>query len=150
MNILRQGFMMWIPFALLCLGAGFAVELAEGSKIGTSAYPGRGFIVILWFAAILGYPFTFLPLTLIVNRTMNRVIPRMLMYTAAGALGGYWYFTGAYAPFIDAYDLRSMTAVLSFGAAGILYALLDHYLFNHPKAFQHKPDVKEEERHSGT
>ncbi|SFP35536.1 hypothetical protein [Salibacterium halotolerans] len=140
-RILRHSLIMWIPFALLCLGAGFAVELVEGSEVATTRYTGfqnigTGFLLMIWFTGVLAYPVTFLPLTLLISRITNRRMIRIVTYAFISGLGGWWYFNGAYDPFIEQYGLNSMSAVVCVGAAGILYALLDHYLFNHPKAFR--------------
>ncbi|MFD2706826.1 hypothetical protein [Salibacterium lacus] len=135
-RILRHSLIMWIPFALLCLGAGFAVELVEGSKVTTTYHIGGVFPLMIWFTSVLVYPVTFLPLTLLINKTTNRLMIRILSYGLISGLSGWWYFNGAYEPFREQYDLNSSSAVFFFAAAGILYALLDHYLFNHPKAFR--------------
>ncbi|MFZ4453557.1 hypothetical protein [Salibacterium aidingense] len=141
LRILRHGLIMWIPFALLCVGAGFGVELVEGSKITTSAYfgfrnIGTGFLLMIWFAAVLVYPISFLPLSLLISKNANRLTARVFIYTLISGFSGLWYFYSAYETYRQQYDLKSTSAVLFFGAAGMLYALLDHYLFNHPKAFR--------------
>ncbi|WP_424769323.1 hypothetical protein [Paenibacillus sp. sgz302251] len=105
----------------------------EGYKIGTSEYYGLrniGFIfvsMIFLFSTVI-YPVFLWPLSWVVGKITNPFIGRVLILILSG-IGGYALFYKAYDErFIREYDLNSITAIIFFSIAGIIYILVDYFL----------------------
>lgn len=128
-------------FILLFTAAALSLELLEGSKITTTEYYGFQnigftFIVLMFLTACVLYPVTLLPISLLISKLVRGVLLRVLFYGILGVIGGIMMFNQLYNDrFIQEYGLNLSTAILIFGAAGIIYALLDHYL--HKRSHKH-------------
>ncbi len=124
---------LWITSVTLFTLAFLGVELMEGYKIGTSEYYGLrniGFIfvsMIFLFSTVI-YPVFLWPLSWVVGKITNPFIGRVLILILSG-IGGYALFYKAYDErFIREYDLNSITAIIFFSIAGIIYILVDYFL----------------------
>ena len=136
-NFFHYG-MMWLVFATLLTGAVIGLELVEGNKITSTQYYGLRnmggiFILLIFLVSIVLYPFTFLPLTLLVHRWIRPFPIRLLIYGGIGGACAIWVFNRLYndppgSHFIDAYDLNLASAVILLLLVGLLYGLADYYV----------------------
>ena len=121
---------MWVPFIVLFALAGYGVEAIEGNKIRTSEYLSLGigfYVFIMCSVAFVFYLVSFLPLTFVVNKFVNALLVKGIIFTFSGGVIGAIAFGKIYeARFIEEYNLNIMSAVSIFSLAGLLYALVDH------------------------
>lgn len=127
---------MWTSFAFLFTIATFGLELLEGNKITTTAYYGLRnlgltFIIFISLFSVILYLISFLPVTIIVNKFINALMVRVIIYSIQGGIIGIWAFNKLYGfadgYLIKEYDLDKNSAIFIFGIAGLLYALVDYY-----------------------
>lgn len=128
---------LWTAYAILIAAALFGLEIAEGNKITTTEYYGLQnmgpiFIFMLSALVVVLYPITCLPLTMLLGRFVRFMVLRMIIYAVLGSAAGYRIFHSMYdygdGYFIRGYGLDENTGVLIFGAAGLLYGGIDHYM----------------------
>ncbi len=128
---------LWAAYAILITAALFGLEIAEGNKITTIEYYGLRnmgpiYLFMLSALAVVLYPIVCLPLTMLLGRFVRLMVLRMIIYAVLGGTAGYYIFHGMYdygeGYFIRGYGLDENTGVLVFGAAGLLYGWIDHYM----------------------
>jgi hypothetical protein len=133
---------LWIAYAVLLTAALFGLEIAEGYKITTTEYYGMQnigpiYLFMLSALAVVLYPVTFMPLTMLLGRFVRLTLLRMIIYAAIGGAAGYKIFHGMYDfgddYFIREYGLDENTGVLLFGAAALFYGGIDHYVRHRKK-----------------
>lgn len=136
MNFFKHYLILGVVFTLLFTSATIGLELLEGNKLTTTEYYGLnnlGFTFILYISVLsfLLYPVSFLPLTLLVHKFTNLLIGRIFIYSSIAGLIGIWVFNKLYnyrdGSFIKEYELNINSAILVFGIAGFIYALIDYY-----------------------
>lgn len=125
---------MWGFFTILFTFAILGLEIFEGNKITTTEYYGlrnMGIIFIL-FHFIIGliiYPISFFPLSFLINKFLNILIVRLVIYSLIGVFSGIWTFNRLYGfadgYFINGYELNMSSAIIIFGVSGLVYALVD-------------------------
>ena len=130
--------MMWLVFAMVLTGAVIGLELIEGDKITSTQYYGLRnmggiFILFILLCSLVLYPFTCLPLTLLVHRWIRPFSIQLLIFTGVGGICGMWVFDMLYndppgSHLRDAYNLHIASAVILFGLAGLVYGLVDYYI----------------------
>ena len=123
---------MWIPFILLFSCATYGVELLEGNKIKTTEYMGIidvGPFFFLFIGASIGtvlYPLSFLPLTFVVSKYIDKVKFKMLIFTFFGGLIGGLLFNLIYdSRFVEEYNLSILSPIIIFGVIGFLFSLAE-------------------------
>lgn len=112
--------------------AAFGLELWEGTKISTTEYYGFqnigfAFIFLVFLFSVLLYPVILLPLSWVIRKIVNPLVNRIMIFLLSG-IAGYGFFYEVYDErFIREYHLNSSTAIIFFGIAGFIYALVDYY-----------------------
>ena len=120
----------WLCFMALFMAAALGLEMLEGYNIATSEYYGLRnlgavFVFLLFVYGLAAYLIAALPLALLDYRLRLNGWVWAALWSVLGALGGYTLFHNSYAHWTDrGYELNVLTAVLLFGAAGLLYGLL--------------------------
>lgn len=136
-KLLKHYSLLWAGFCIIFTLAIFALELIEGNKITTTEYYGLmnlGFVIIFieFIAILIFYPITFFPITLLFNWFIRSNIAAVVLFTIMGCVSGWWIFQKLYADFdnyfVDGYGLNVSTAIILFGAAALLYGILNAWL----------------------
>ncbi|WP_225446163.1 hypothetical protein [Paenibacillus rhizovicinus] len=121
---------------LLFFAAALSLELLEGSKITTSEYYGLRniglvFVFLIVLEAVLCASIM-VPISILISKFVKAAFGRVLLYFIFGLIGGSYMFNHLYnESYVREFDLNISTAILLFGAVGILYALIDQYLQQH-------------------
>lgn len=129
---------MWIVFVILIFIGVLGLELVEGMKIGASEYYGLRNVREVYFLIIfteyclpysLVYLFIVSPLSIILRKnTSVMLVIRITVFTILGAIGGKLLFPSYFLEhIIEWFDLKELTAIVSFGACGLAYSLIDTY-----------------------
>lgn len=108
---------MWVPFVVLFAFAGLGIVVIEenrttGEYIGLSDFGPLFFLFISGSYALIFYVVSFLPLTYIVNKFVNFLLFKVVIFTIAGALIGAFVF--------------EISAIIIFSITGLLYSLLEN------------------------
>lgn len=136
-KLIKHYSLLWAGFCIIFTIAIFALELIEGNKITTTEYYGLmnlGFVIIFieFIAILIFYPITFFPITLLFNWLVRSNIVAVVLFTIMGCVSGWWIFQKLYADFdnyfVDGYGLNVSTAIILFGAAALLYGILNAWL----------------------
>lgn len=132
MKKFKHCLIMWIPFGLLFAFAGFGLEVLEGNKIRTTEYLGLRdlgliYLFIVGSLTFAFYPISFLPLTLVVSKLVKSLLFKMVIFTFFGGVLGAFAFNKIYnSRFVEDYHLSVVSAVITFGIAGLLYAFIEN------------------------
>ena len=124
---------MWIPFVLLFTYATFGLEFLEGKKILTSEHielnNSEHFYLFMETALVIClYPISFLPLTLIVNKLVENLLFKTVIFTFFGGLLGALVFKIIFNSFfIEIYKLSIISSIIMFSIAGLLYAFVESF-----------------------
>ena len=124
---------MWIPFVLLFTYATFGLEFLEGKKILTSEHIelNNSELFYLFMETVLViclYPISFLPLTLIVNKFVENLLFKTVIFTFFGGLLGALVFKIIFNSFfIEIYKLSIISSIIMFSIAGLLYAFVESF-----------------------
>jgi hypothetical protein len=139
LKFFKHYFMMWLIFSILTTLTTLGLELLEGNKITTTEYYGLRnlgvtFIIFSLLTSIAIYPFSFFPLTLLVNAFINSLIVRVIIYLFVSGASGICIFNRLYnytnGYLIKSYELNMYTSIILFSVAGLIYGLLDYFLKN--------------------
>lgn len=143
MHVLRHYLIMWMFFIVLFSAAVWGLELLEGNKITTTEYYGLRNIGYIFLAvhsliAVVMYPIALWPLSLIIRKIVTTPLGQVLIYTVLGGLSGMLIFHNMYDDyFVQGYQLNRSSAMVIFGAFGLVYAIMDRFfasiLFNKMK-----------------
>ena len=122
---------MWIPFGILFTFAGLGLELIEGKKITTTEYWGIYDLKIIYLFLIgsvtfILYIFSFMPVTFVVSKFIESLRFKVVIFTFFGGVVGVFALKILYgARLIEEYHLNFYSAIIIFGLAGFLYALVE-------------------------
>ncbi|SDS62596.1 hypothetical protein SAMN05444162_1886 [Paenibacillaceae bacterium GAS479] len=129
-----------IKYVILCviyfavfMGALLGVEWIEGRKITSTEYYGLmnlggGYIILIFFVAVILYVPVVLPLTLIVNRWLRHPLLQGILFIGLALWAGQIQYRNYGEYFIGGYGLQPYTSWWVFGAAGILYTAANVWL----------------------
>lgn len=137
MNRFKYNLIMCGIFVSLYTIATMVLEFFEGNKITTTLYYGLrnigfGFVLYNLVFSFLLYLISFLPLTLLLNKFVESLFLRIIVYSFIGGISGIWIFNHLYnyQDFIRSYEFNKSSAIIVFGVSGTIYALVEYYLFN--------------------
>ena len=122
---------MWIPFVLLFTYAVFGLEFVEGNKIMLTEQiklnnPEPFHLLMESVLVIVLYPISFLPLTLIVNEYVKKLIFKLFVFTFSGGLLGAFVFKIIFdSYFIEEFKLSIFSSIIIFSIAGLLYTFVE-------------------------
>ncbi|MBD3917572.1 hypothetical protein H8B09_02300 [Paenibacillus sp. PR3] len=125
---------LWFVSVILFNGAFLGLELLEGNKITTTEYYGLRnigvtFLFITFFLSII-VSAVFLIITAVLHRWARRIWPlHYALYCGLGIYAGWRFFYTLYnESFVSEFHLNMSTAYMVFGAAGLLYSIMDTVL----------------------
>ena len=115
MKIFYHCLIMWAPFIVLFAFAGLGIVVIEENR--SEEYIGLDFgplfyLFISGTYALIFYPVSFLPLTLIVNKFVKSLLFKVVIFTIAGAVIGVFVF--------------EISAIIIFSITGLLYSLIEN------------------------
>lgn len=125
--------MLWMLSVVLFVLASIALELIEGYKITTTEYYGLqnigfAYVAVQFLLSVILYPIILGPISWITQKIEPGVIGALILILLWG-VGGYAVFHRSYQDrFVEEYGLSSVTAILLFGLAGMMYALAEFFL----------------------
>jgi len=143
-SIVRRFLLQGLCFMTAAFGAAFALEAIEGMKIGTTEYyglmnAGNMYFLLMLFAfghyVAAFYMLVAFPFSWVMRRWIPIVAVRAMIYTGIGGWGGGWIFHQLYSDyFVTGYDLNQSTSRWLFAIAGLVYALLEYWVWHKPVA----------------
>ncbi|WP_336789390.1 hypothetical protein [Paenibacillus sp. MMO-177] len=128
---------LWAVYIILFTLAAIGLELLEGNKITTTEYYGLRnmgsiFVMFCLLSSVVMYVVTFFPLTLLLTRLVKLWPARIILYSIAGGIIGIWVFDQFYDLgddyYVKGYGLNVNSALILFGLAGFIYAVMDRFL----------------------
>ncbi|WP_088103554.1 hypothetical protein [Halalkalibacter urbisdiaboli] len=143
MDYAKRYVWLCILFTILFGLALWLLEIIEGSKITTSEHLDFG-LFLVGLGALFGFFLfflTFFPLTLFIQKFLNILAVKLVMFTTLAAWGGTLIFDAMYVDwFIEGYNLNVGMAMILYGIVGFIYAVADHFLMyeedNHNHSFE--------------
>ncbi|KGX85619.1 hypothetical protein [Pontibacillus marinus] len=123
-------FILFIVFSASFTFGVWLLDVLEGSKITNTEHVdlNGGLLFIVWMFTWVLFGAIMVPLTLSIDKFINHVVIRVLIYSLVGYLFGMVVFHRSF-EHIQTYELNEMTSSLIFLGVGLLYAITDQYTY---------------------